>query len=152
MKKIGLLICVLAMALTSCEGPMGPPGRDGEALNWKIVYYTVKAEDWKLLGKQDAIGSHFMYEFKENALTKTIYKDGKIVGYLIQDEGKSSEVQTPLPYTIPLGKEANGKTELWSEIYTFDFMPGSIAFHLFYSDFYTGNPPPTCTFRIVMNW
>ena len=31
MKKIGLLICVLAMALTSCEGPMGPPGRDGEA-------------------------------------------------------------------------------------------------------------------------
>ena len=86
MKKIGLLICVLAIALTSCEGPMGPPGRDGEALNWKIVYYTVKAGDWKLLGKKDALGSHFMYEFKEDALTKTIYKDEKIVGYLIQDE------------------------------------------------------------------
>ena len=48
MKKIGLLICVLAMALTSCEGPMGPPGppgASGEKLNWKIVYYTMKAED-----------------------------------------------------------------------------------------------------------
>ena len=83
MKKIGLLICVLAMALTLCEGPMGPPGRDGEALNWKIVYYTVKAGDWKLLGKKDALGSHFMYEFKEDALTKTIYKDGKIITFRV---------------------------------------------------------------------
>ena len=137
MKKIGLLICVLAMALTSCEGPMGPPGppgASGEKLNWEILYYTVHADDWKLVGNKDGLNSHYIFDFKESKLTKFIYEKGLVKGFRILKLDNGDNVQTPLPY------------------YTYDFMPGSIAFYAYYTDFYTANKPPTCTFRIVMNW
>ena len=155
MKKIGLLICVLAMALTSCEGPMGPPGppgASGEKLNWEILYYTVHADDWKLVGNKDGLNSHYIFDFKESKLTKFIYEKGLVKGFRILKLDNGDNVQTPLPYVVPIG-EMNGNNEkLWSEYYTYDFMPGSIAFYAYYTDFYTANKPPTCTFRIIMNW
>ncbi|MDR1745686.1 MAG: hypothetical protein LBR49_00200 [Tannerella sp.] len=156
MKKYFLLAGLLVFMLASCEGPagpMGPAGEPGEGMNWKIVTYVVHESDWQLIGQPDALESYFMYEFNENSLSNFIYTDGNVFGYRILDAGLNSEVLTPLPHVVPHGEVlSNGSESLWTEIYSFDYMPGSIAFYVHYSDFMTGLRPPTCDFRIVMNW
>ncbi len=164
MKKYLILLAAILMALTACEGPMGPPGPvgpqgppgpgggSGDGVKWKILEYTVYEKDWELIGGRDNLNSHYMYEFKENLLTSEIFKNGKVTGYRVLTLGNGSTVQTPLPYVLPRGQKEGSNDKLWSEYYTFDFQPGSIAFYAYYTDFYTGNRPPTCVFRIVMTW
>lgn len=164
MKKYLILLAAILMALTACEGPMGPPGPvgpqgppgpgggSGDGVKWKILEYTVYEKDWELIGGRDNLNSHYMFEFKENLLTSEIFKNGKVTGYRVLTLGNGSTVQTPLPYVLPRGQKEGSNDKLWSEYYTFDFQPGSIAFYAYYTDFYTGNRPPTCVFRIVMTW
>ena len=163
-KYLILLAAALIMALTACEGPMGPPGpvgpqgppgngSSGEGVNWKIEEYEILEKDWKLVGGRDALGSHYMCEFPNvNWLTNTVFSKGKLVGYRILTLDNGSKVYTPLPYIIARGQKEGSNEKLWSEYYTFDFQPGSIAFYAHYTDFYTGNRPPTCYFRIVATW
>ena len=164
MKKYLFVLAAIIMALTACEGPMGPPGPvgpqgppgpgggSGDGVKWKILEYTVYEKDWELIGGRDNLNSHYMFEFKENLLTSEIFKNGKVTGYRVLTLGNGSTVQTPLPYVLPRGQKEGSNDKLWSEYYTFDFQPGSIAFYAYYTDFYTGNRPPTCVFRIVMTW
>lgn len=164
MKKYLILLAAILMALTACEGPMGPPGPvgpqgppgpgggSGDGVKWKILEYTVYEKDWELIGGRDNLNSHYMFEFKENLLTSEIFKNGKVTGYRVLKLDNGSTVQTPLPYVLPRGQKEGSNDKLWSEYYTFDFQPGSIAFYAYYTDFYTGNRPPTCVFRIVMTW
>lgn len=163
MKKYLILLAAVIMALTACEGPMGPPGPvgpqgppgnggSGDGVNWKILEYTVHDKDWELIGGKDALNSHYMFEFKESLLTSEIFKNGKLAGYRVLTLDNGSKVYTPLPYIIARGQKEGSNDKLWSEYYTFDFQPGSIAFYAHYTDFYTGNRPPTCYFRIVATW
>jgi len=152
MKKVLFLICTFTMALLSCEGPMGPPGEPGEGMNWKILYYTVRENDWRLVGGSDALNSYYTYEFDEPELTKFIYESGTVVGYRILNSGQSNEMQAQLPYMIPMGESDGYGESLWIENYSFAYGIGVMAFYVDYSDFYTSNRPPTCEFRIVMNW
>jgi hypothetical protein len=152
MKRKLFLLSVSALLLLACEGPMGPPGEPGEGLKWQILTYTVHEGDWKLVGGKDNLNSYYIYEFDEKLLTNFIYESGNVFGYVIFNPGKNNETQTPLPHMIPLGDSDPGGEFLWQEYYTFDFMPGSIAFYADYNDFHTSVRPPTCVFRIVMNW
>ena len=164
MKKYLILLAAILMALTACEGPMGPPGPvgpqgppgpgggSGDGVKWKILEYTVYEKDWELIGGRDNLNSHYMFEFKENLLTSEIFKNGKVTGYRVLKLDNGSTVQTPLPYVLPRGQKEGSNDKLWSEYYTFDYQPGSIAFYAYYTDFYTGNRPPTCVFRIVATW
>ncbi|PNE29026.1 hypothetical protein BHU09_03905 [Tannerella sp. oral taxon 808] len=160
MKKYLFVLAAIIMALTACEGPMGPPGPvgpqgppgnggSGDNVRWKFFEYTVKEHDWELVGNQDALGSHYMYEFKENLLTKEMI-EGSIVGYRILTLSNGSKVYTPLPYNLSRGERDGSRDILWNEQYSFDLQPGSIAFYAHYSDFKTSNRPPTCEFRIVI--
>ena len=162
MKKYLILLAAVIMALTACEGPMGPPGpvgpqgppgngSSGENVRWKVFEYTVLERDWQLVGGKDALNSHYIFEFKENLLTKEM-TEGAIIGYRILTLDNGSKVYTPLPYIVPRGTKEGSNEKLWSEYYTFDYQPGSIAFYAYYTDFYTGNRPPTCVFRIVATW
>jgi len=64
-----------------------------------------------------------------------------------------TEVQTPLPFTVPLGEEGNGgKDILWTETVSFDFSPGRVTFYVNYSDFVTRVRPGTITFRVVLTY
>lgn len=165
MKKYCVFLFMAAMmALAACEGPAGRDGydgrdgrdgidgKDGEGMNWSILTYTVRAEDWELVGGADQLNSHYIYEFSEPKLTNYIYSEGVVSGYRELTLDNGSKVLTPLPYIIPVGEEDGNSKNLWSEYYTFDYQAGSIAFYAYYTDFYTANKPPTCTFRIVMNW
>ncbi|MDR1330897.1 MAG: hypothetical protein LBK07_02210 [Tannerella sp.] len=153
MKKTLFLLCASALFLLSCEGPIGPPGEPGEGMNWKILTYTVHDRDWQLAGGPvGSLNSYYMYEFDEPLLTDFIYTSGVVSAYIIFNPGQSNEVQSPLPYIEPVGDRDSGGEFTWQEFYSFDFMPGSVAFYVHYSDFETGERPPTCDFRIVLNW
>ena len=161
MKKYLILLAAVIMALTACEGPMGPPGPvgpqgppgtgsgSGDHVRWKVFEYTVLERDWELVGGKDALNSHYIFEFKENLLTKEM-TEGAIVGYRILTLDNGSKVYTPMPYNLPRGERSGNLENLWNEVYTFDLQAGSIAFYAYYSDFKTGNRPPTCSFRIVI--
>jgi hypothetical protein len=148
------MISLGLVTLASCAGPVGPPGPAGEGMNWEVRTYTVRQNDWKLVGRAGELNSYYIYEIMERSLTDFVYTDGNVFAYLIQNPGQKNEVQTPLPYIIPVGEWDKGEEFLWTEIYSFDIMPGSIAFQLRYSDFETGvaPPPELCNFRVVMNW
>jgi hypothetical protein len=127
---------------------MGPPGEPGEGVIWKVINYTVYEKDWKLVGKAGDFGSYFMYEFRENELTKFICEKGNVFGYIWLDK----ETQTPLSQVVHLGEYVSGKDYLFTETYSFSFKPGYITFYIDYSDFATDIRPGTCDFRIVLNY
>lgn len=161
MKKNFLLVLMTVFAFISCEGPMGPPGPMGpqgepgesgglgEGMNWKIETFVVEENQWKLYYDEDGLNPYYMCEKSYSALDNFIYTDGNVFVYLIQSPGESNEVQTPLPYTIPL---ENGEGNFWFETVTFDIMPGSIAFYVRYDDFAVDIRPARQEFRVVMNW
>lgn len=149
MKKNFLLVLMMVFAFISCEGPMGPPGEPGEGMKWKISTFVVEENQWKLYYDEDGLNPYYMCEKSYSDLGNLIYTDGNVFAYLIQSPGESNEVQTPLPYTLPLENEYG---ERWFETVSFDFMPGSIAFYVRYNDFAVDLRPGRTEFRVVMNW
>ena len=153
MKKL-LLLIIISLALFSCEGPMGPQGPQGvpgEGMYWKYYTYTVKSQDWELVTSPDGLNTYYMYVFDNNDITDDLYINGYVLGYLVQSPGTQDEVITPLPYVIHRGGTDNsGKEMLWTETYTYDYMPGSVAFYVQYSDF-VQQQPGDMVFRLVIN-
>ena len=148
MKKILFLLSAAIILLASCEGPAG---KDAEVY-WFVKTYTINSNQWELINGEDQINSFFRAEIVIPELDRDIYKDGNVFCYMFQNVD-GVEVQTPLPYSIPVGQSyPNGSEELWTETYAFDFTVGSIMFYVNYSDFYTNNRPPTTRFRVVMNY
>lgn len=92
----------------------------------------------------------YMYEFQNKDITDDLYIDGYVLGYLVQSPGADNEVITPLPYTIHKGEADGDNALLWTETYTYDYMPGSVAFYVQYSDFIE-QQPGDMVFRLVLN-
>ena len=104
------------------------------------------------MGSSNALNSYYQFVFNDvRELTDFVYTDGAVTGYLYQGNG-SEEVQTPLPYTLPIGTIVNGNELLWTETTTFDYQAGSVAFYINYSDFATDVQPETMEFRVVLHW
>jgi len=144
MKKSLFALVALVMALVSCEGPEGPAG---EGVNSYIEDIVIRDGEWKLM--DDGDGTYYMCTINIPALSRQIYLDGNVFVYRYIRPGQSSEVQTPLPFTLHLQEGGNYE---WTETTYFDFMPGSIAFYVQYSDFATNITPGTQEFRVVFNW
>ena len=154
MKKL-LLLVIISLALFSCEGPMGPQGPQGvpgEGMYWKYYTYTVKSQDWELVTTEDGLNTYYMYVFQNTDITDDLYLNGYVLGYLVQSPGTNDEVITPLPYIVHRGSTdaQSGQEMLWTETYTYDYMPGSVAFYVQYSDF-AQQRPEDMVFRLVLN-
>ncbi len=148
MKNFICLLAIVILGFTACEGPEGPPG----PVNIKTITYTVRDVDWKLVGGPDQIGSYYQYIFDEPFLTSYVYDYGTFIGYMF-DNIDGSEVQTGLPYTIYDIEETSGGERPFSVQYMCDATPGTIAFKVVFSDFYTEQyAPPTCNFRLMYIW
>jgi hypothetical protein len=142
MKKLLTVLLTIA-CLLSCEGPIGSLGEETH------MFYTVEAKDWQLVGRPDAPNSFYQYSFTEPSLTKFIYEEGLVVGYVVANPGTRNEMLRPLPDTWPVGDD-HGAT--WTESVTFDYMPGLVTFYVGYSDFATTVSPPRMVFKIMMIW
>lgn len=158
MKRIFGFLLLIMMVISACQGPagpVGPPGRDGldgvgEVTYWKIKEFTIARNSWDLIGIPGEIGSYFYYVADVPELTNAIFEDGAIICYYLYMDDFGDNVQTPLPYTY-YDIMVNGGVEYpFSVQYSYDVTPGSIAFKVVFSDFYTADnkPPATCTFKL----
>ena len=155
MKKI-FAILLTALITTSCMGPQGPQGEPGKDVNWKVYDFTIYSGDWQLYNGADQLGSYYMYIVEGSKapyeLEYVVKKYGEVTGTLVGTLNNGDNVFYPLPYECYYGEVVNGVEQLWSETYKFDYTHNSIAFYVYYSDFYTSTPPPTCTFRMHFKW
>ncbi|MDR2388755.1 MAG: hypothetical protein LBD89_03080 [Tannerellaceae bacterium] len=92
--------------------------------------------------------SYYQYVYEEPTLTEFIYREGVVLGYQVVNYGTSDELLRPLPDTWAIAEN----NKYWSESITFDYMPGSVAFYVGYSDFATFIRPGTMTFKLTMIW
>ncbi|MDR2042485.1 MAG: hypothetical protein LBP98_09265 [Tannerella sp.] len=153
MKKILFLLPAAVLMFVSCEGPAGPPGEKGEpGLWWFVNEYTVRSDQWKLVGGTDELNSYYQYEIPVPELDKDVFYEGKMTCYMYLNEDYS--VQAELPEVIHYGEynPDTGGENLWTETYKCDYAIGSILFKVEYSDFFTGNRPGTKRFRVVLNY
>ena len=154
MKRILFLLIMSVMVLASCEGPAGRDGLNGlngEGVYWVVKTYTIREGDWKLVKGVNELNSYYQAEVSINELSKHVYEDGNVFCYMFQ-KIDGVEVQTMLPFVIPVGEGQGNKENLWTEMYSCDFSPGSIMFYVNYSDFATVVRPPTISFRVVLNY
>ncbi len=153
MKKLLLLLFLGSFVFTACEGPTGPPGPPGEDGNetvWKIIEYTVKENDWGLVGDPNELGSYFIHEFDVPELTNDIAKEGAVIVYYFNE---NFNTWSPLPYSVPrYGYDNQGNLVLYTESFSFDFGSGSMAFYIDVSDFSTDVswPEGNMLFKIVL--
>ena len=143
-----MLLSVAIMMFTSCLGPKGDPG---EGMEWFVREYTILQNRWELINGRDQLNSFFRAEILIPELDNFVYNKGNVFVYMFQTVD-DVEVQTLLPFTIPVGKMINGQEHLWTETHSYDFSVGSIMVYVNYSDFYTSNIPPAATFRVVLNY
>ena len=145
------------MCFAACEGPvgpMGPPGRGGDPTYWKVIDFTVARRDWSLFSpgnEPNEIGSYYYYVFDVPELSRAIFDDGAIICYFRYRDELGYTVQTPLPYTYyDIIVNQWGEEFPYSVQFSYDVTPGSIAFKLVFSDFYTdeNEPPASCNFRL----
>ncbi|MDL2265411.1 hypothetical protein LJC57_02100 [Parabacteroides sp. OttesenSCG-928-G07] len=153
MKKKLIMLLTMAIAFVSCEGPEGPPGRDGIGVNKFVEVVTVEAHQWEYV--DDPEGGYYICEKRFPEISGDIYLKGEIKCYYIIRPGQSNEAQTPLPYVLHF---IDGSDYRWTETIEYDFMPntstadGSIAFYVQYDDFAINVPPGRMQFRVVITW
>lgn len=161
MKKI-LSILALTLLMVSCigpqgpQGPPGPPGEPGEGINWKVYDFTIASHQWQLVNGADQLNSYYMYLFEGNdapqELRYVVENMGEVSGCLVGRMDNGDEIFYPLPYENYFGENQGTNESLWSEMYKYDYTRNSIAFYVYYSDFYTATPPATCKFRMSLKW
>ena len=140
MKKLVLLVSLFAFAFTSCEGPMGPPGRPGEDVEFYVGNFTINPQEWKVIGTGKYVT---FYKHVVNLdIGDYAYEKGLVNVYIFQDDD-GNEIQSQLPYWVQYTEGEN----TWLEGYNFDFDAGTIAF---YADWQRGERPPVCNFRVVV--
>ena len=160
MKKLLGCLLVVMMCFAACQGPigptgpMGPPGKNADPTYWKVIDFTVARKDWKLYnvyGEQNEIGSYYYYVFDVPELSTVIFDEGAIICYYRYRDEFGDIVQTPLPYTYyDIFVNQRNEEFPYSVQYSYDVMPGSIAFKVVFSDFFTdeNEPPASCNFRL----
>ena len=143
MRKILYFLFAL-LIITSCEGPMGPPGPQGDdaIANWKII--DIDIPKWEL----DETGTFFYAHISVPELTDFIYTDGVVMAYH-ETVSNNGNYKTPLPYTR-YNQETDGY--LWSELLDFTFNPGWVTFYSNPSDFFTGIKPDPVYLTLALIW
>jgi len=162
MKNLFGCMLVVIIMFTACEGPAGPPGKNGKdgLADWFVGDFVVKSEDWKMYDDEEWY--FFEYEFTLPELTKFVFELGAVMCYLVQDvsyDGGKTEYRyhSLLPYTV-YGEDSfidENNDEFWypySENYSFEYRQGNINFVVKYSDWVPNLKPPTRQFHVVIMW
>ncbi len=154
MKKI-LLMMFAALALMSCEGPQGPPGRDG-FVNYKVIDLQINQNEWKYSNIAD--NNYYIATFNMPEITSYIYNNGVVSVYREYKTGTSNAIQTPLPQTRH--KEYFDATAnawgFYTETVDYEYGVGFTSIVYTASDFaYTEDAtivPDAMHFRVVIQW
>ena len=123
------------------------------ATGWKIVNINVKKEDWKW--NEKAAQYEAIADLPD--LTKFIYEEGAVIGYVFLGTQDVDEVQKLLPYVNTYSEQDDtGKTVYFTETISCDFQlgnPSTVAFFIKSSDLFRDpDAPQNYNFRIVLVW
>ena len=141
MKKV-LLLFVVTLVVTSCQGPMGPEGPQGYGTNWKIINLTVGSGDWVV--KHDTDGNiYYGCHFSMPEITSSVYSDGTVIAYI-----DLNGAQMTLPYVTHF---KNSVGQLWTRTIDYDYSAGGMNIYVTNSDFAV-DPPEAMNFRVVLMW
>lgn len=154
-----LAIFLMVFLFASCEGPMGPPGLDGQdggITEWWIKeVIEVKSNDWELKYDQEGGNPFFIYQYriddKQMDLYLDAYSEGLITSYMYLDYyDKNLQAQTALPNTI---FQRDDKDNLWQEHYSAEYtLDGFIIFKVTISDFVIDQKPPVAHFKVALTY
>lgn len=122
MKTFVLLLASLFI-VSSCEGPMGPPGQDGDALIGTI---------FEMEGDFNASNKYELYfDFPQNF---EIYNTDVVLVYILWDvvnlNGKNTDVWRLMPQTIVLKDISPNYTETDVLQYNFDYTVNDVRIFL----------------------
>lgn len=144
-----LAILLMVVMFSSCEGEMGPPGKDGEGMWWHVTEpIKVNSSQWELAQTPEGIPYYF-YEYQIKELNSDIYDGGKVLVRMFLDFDTNIEALAPLQHTEQReDKEGNR----YNEIYGYEYYPGGIMFTVKFGDFIAEQRPPTQYFQVVLNY
>ncbi|MDR0874468.1 MAG: hypothetical protein LBN27_13560 [Prevotellaceae bacterium] len=140
MKKIFLLLLVAVLA-AACEGPTGPPGRNGLDAERIIIPVTIFNTVWRESPPNESL--YYQASVPVPALTPSIRDNGTILVY--RDFGNG--YQQILPFT----RHKEKGNVRWTQTIDYEFTDGQINFYVTNSDF-IADPPETMYFRVVLIW
>jgi len=140
---IGILF-VIATIFSACEGPEGPPGKDGDGTNWNIIPFTVRANQWIEQTDQNGLNRYYYCLINVPEITPFIADKGLVLCYLYVEDN----VQIVLP-TVRHYQDIYGN--YWTHTIDFDFEPGDVVVYVTNSDFAV-DPPPTMDFNLRLIW
>ena len=142
MKKLSLLFFTATIALSSCTGPVGPPGApgprgfDGNA-NVYAFNYFVEPFDWVENGLPGSPNSGFYSSFALPELDDIIFEDGAILVYMFD-----GALQIPLPNI----STENG----YQTIYDYTLLLGEIDFWVRETDNQTVAPQNQIEYKVIL--
>ncbi len=153
MKKL-LLFMFAALTLMSCEGPQGPPGRDG-FVNYKIIDLQINQNEWEY--SNGANNNFFSATFSMPEITSHIYNNGLVQVYREYNTGTSQARQILLPQTRHNEVQlASGDWAFFTETVDYEYGVGTLSIFYTVSDFdyeiNTSFVPETMHFRAVIMW
>lgn len=112
MKKItSLLLIFAAILITSCEGPMGPPGLPGQ--DGADIFGTIFETDGDLTPENDY---RLIFEFPNDF---KVYDTDIVLVYILWDIDGDTDIWRLLPQTVILKDEETGETDAIQ--YNFDY-------------------------------
>lgn len=145
MKRSLIVIGILFAAATifsACEGPMGPPGKDG-TVNWDIIPFTVRANQWIEQTDNNGLNRYYYCYINVPEITSFIATQGLVLCYLVY-----GDVQVVLP---SVRHYENQSGQLWTQTIDFDVEAGDVIVYVTNSDF-ASDPPPTMDFSLRLIW
>lgn len=136
-----LLIAVFALGIfSSCEGPAGRDGIDGEnatPTTWHIKFFTVDQRDWVYDNDENV----YIYDIPVNELSEDIAFDGAVLVSMVFNEN--------VFYSLPYTGFYTGST-YYSETTTFDYSTGYVRVKVGASDAPIYYQPKTTKFKITL--
>ena len=124
-----------------------------EFTQWKIINISAKKTDWKW----DEKSGRYEAVYNLSELTKFIYEEGAVLGYVFLGKQGEDEVQKILPYVHTYSEtDNNGKTVVYTETISFDYQlgnPSTVAFFIQASDLARVDKYlADYNFRVVLIW
>jgi len=148
MKKIVIALFSM-LVLVACNDDDPIYVNPDESALWINKALTVGANQWKLEGGKDQLGSYYYADFAIPELTDFVVDNGAVILYFQNPE--ESRVKNAMPYVLHKGEfDDYGDRYYWTQTYDYEFWPGHVRVFCTYSDFLTGvDSPDRQTFHLV---
>ena len=137
--------CLLGLLMLSCKGEDGRDGQDGLDANFEVFNMTAMDASWVPSSDTQGLNTLYQASFSVPELTEYICDNGLVTCYHVYSDG----VQAPLP-VVRWFEDQDGNR--WSEVYDFEYQPGTLTVFFTVSDFYYVGSPGDQQFRLVLSW